>query len=252
MTHGLSRAKRLSEKWADTPERAAFLVSAPSQYTTGRLYRISGPVRSQPSPWLASGICARTFTAGVLIGRNSKRRGKRMPSQAPVMPAAQRKWTDEQRETVKALLAKGATAAVVAREMGIGRNQALGRIYRDPDLALRKYPRKPKAPRPPRPPRPRKEKTAIQTPAVADMVAPAGDVVHSEPAALAPSPEPPTHPNPMALIGTGTRWCKWPVAADSRVLGGFLCCGDRSLPGDVYCSTHRKISARPPKDGGQQ
>lgn len=177
-----------------------------------------------------------------------------MPSQAPATtPAPQRKWSDEDRKQVAALLAKGATASVVAREMGIGRNQALGRIYRDPDLALRTYSKKPKVQRPPRPPKATKaEKPSSTTQPVAAMVAPAGDVVHAEPAAPIATPEPPSHPNPMPLIGTGRRWCKWPVAADSRVLGGFLCCGDRSRPGDVYCVKHRKMSARPPRDGGHQ
>ena len=170
-----------------------------------------------------------------------------MPSQTPATPApAQRKWTDKERKQVAKLLAKGATAAVVAREMGIGRNQALGRIYRDPDLALRTFSRKPKVQRPPRPPK--EEKPSSKTPPVAAMVAPAGEAkAPLSPAATVTPPEPPSHPNPMPLIGTGRRWCKWPVAADSRVLGGFLCCGDRSLPNDVYCNAHRKLAAQPPR-----
>lgn len=154
-----------------------------------------------------------------------------------------RKWTSGEREVVKALLARGATAATVAKEMGIGRNAALGRIYRDPEMALREYPRKP---RPPKPPRFFKPNPPRQKPPLAVMAAAAGDVVHSicEPAKPLPAPIKLALAHPMALIGTGHRWCKWPVATDSRVLGGFLCCGRRSLPGDVYCYEHREKAAR--------
>jgi hypothetical protein len=146
---------------------------------------------------------------------------------------------------VKALLAKGATASIVAREMGIGRNAALGRIYRDPEMALVGWHHrpKPKLQRPPRQPKPKQPSSP--KPAVAAMVTVTGDVVQSICAPVAPPPAPkPALAHPMALIGTGRRWCKWPVAADSRVLGGFLCCGCRSLPGDVYCAEHREKAAR--------
>lgn len=164
---------------------------------------------------------------------------------APTPPAPpQRKWTEVERETVKALLAKGATASTVAREMGIGRNAALGRIYRDPEMALVGWAKRPK-PKVPRPPRYFQRKPSSPKPAVAAMVNVTGDVVQSICAPVEPPPAPkPALAHPMALIGTGKRWCKWPVAADSRVLGGFLCCGCRSLPGDVYCEEHRAKAAR--------
>lgn len=158
-------------------------------------------------------------------------------------PPPQRKWTDEQRQAVKEMLAKGATASVIARAMNLSRNQALGRIYRDPELALREYPRRPKVNRLPR--SPALPKKTRPSPASAAMVAEAGDVVTAPIVATPAPPEPPrSSPHMMPLIGTGTRWCKWPVAADSRVLGGFLCCGVRSLPGDVYCQCHRDLSTR--------
>lgn len=161
---------------------------------------------------------------------------------APTLLAPPKRiWTDEQRQEVKALLAKGASAAGVARKMGLNRNQVLGRIYRDPELALRSFLPKPKKTTPPKSP-----KVTSPTSANVVMVAKAGsDVVRGAPPAAAPvvtTPEPPNHPNAMALIGTGTHWCKWPVARDSRVLGGFLCCGNRSLSNDVYCAHHRGIA----------
>lgn len=163
---------------------------------------------------------------------------------APTLLAPpKRLWTDEQRREVKALLAKGASAAGVARKMGLNRNQVLGRIYRDPELALRNYSPKPKnsPPRPPKLPKP-----TSPTSAAVVMVAKAGKgVARGTTPADAPvqtQPEPPNHPNAMALIGTGTRWCKWPVAVDGRVLGGFLCCGNRSRPNDVYCEHHRDMA----------
>lgn len=159
---------------------------------------------------------------------------------APTLLAPpKRLWTDEQRQEVKALLAKGATAAGVARKMGLNRNQVLGRIYRDPELALRNYSPKPKnsPPRPPRLPKP-----TSPTSAAVVMVAKAGKAEAEPATAPATTPEPSDHLNAMALIGTGTRWCKWPVARDSRVLGGFLCCGDRSRPNDVYCEHHRDMA----------
>jgi hypothetical protein len=141
------------------------------------------------------------------------------------------------------MLANGATASVVAKAFHLSRNQALGRIYRDPELALRDYPRKPKISRPPRIlSEPKKQ--ARPAPHNAAMVAEAGEVITAPIPATPAPPEPPkSSPHHMALIGTGTRWCKWPVIADSRVLGGFLCCGARSLPGDVYCQFHRDKSA---------
>lgn len=147
-----------------------------------------------------------------------------------------RLWTDEQRQEVKALLAKGASAAGVARIMGLNRNQALGRIYRDPELALRSF-----SPRPRNNPPPKLPKPTSPTSAGAVMVAKAGKA-QAELAPPSTLPEPSNHLNAMALIGTGSRWCKWPVARDSRVLGGFLCCGDRSQPNDVYCAHHREIA----------
>jgi hypothetical protein len=158
-------------------------------------------------------------------------------------PPPQRKWDNEQRQAVKDMLAKGATASVVARAFHLTRNQALGRIYRDPEMTLRGYSRPPKISHQPRPPSSKKTARPVSRNVV--MVAAAGDVV-AAPAAVAPPappPEPPkTSANMMALIGTGKRWCKWPVAMDSRVLGGFLCCGARSLPHDVYCQCHRDLA----------
>lgn len=151
--------------------------------------------------------------------------------QAPTLPSPpQRKWTDEQRQQVKALLLNGATAAQVAKAMHIGRNAALGRIWRDPDLTLQPFPRpktifirpsKPKRlPKPPPPPKP-----------IAPTTPP------KPPVAVIP-----TVCHPMPLIDTGSLWCKWPVAMAPDVLGGVLCCGAKSLKGDVYCSQHRVLS----------
>jgi len=175
-----------------------------------------------------------------------ERGGKTMFTPTP--PKAKRAWNDEQRQMVKDMLANGATASVIARAFQLSRNQALGRIYRDPEMALRSYPRKAKVSRhqaaTPSPSQPKKQ--ARPAPRNAAMVAVAGDVVAAAPTIIA-TPAPPEPPKSlphrhMALIGTGARWCKWPVAMDSGVLGGFLCCGDRSLPGDVYCEYHREKS----------
>lgn len=169
----------------------------------------------------------------------------------PAAPA-QRKWTDEQRQHVKAMLAKGATASMVAREMHINRNQALGRIWRDAEMSLIGYKKhtnksaarkaitstfsKPSNPKPHGIP-----------PIARAKVSPPGDVAISKPIQRDPPPLPVNVvEHPMPLIGTGRRWCKWPVATAPDVLGGFLCCGASTLPHDVYCPKHRQISAAPP------
>jgi hypothetical protein len=78
------------------------------------------------------------------------------------------------------------------------------------------------------------------------MVAKAGKAEVEPATAPVTTPEPSDHLNAMALIETGSDWCKWPVARDSRVLGGFLCCGDRSQPNSVYCAHHREIARGKP------
>lgn len=152
-------------------------------------------------------------------------------------PPPQRKWTDEQRQEVKALLEQGATALMVARAMNIGRNAALGRIWRDPELSLTGFSAKQKrrlSSRKPRPPR-----------AIPARLSPVGDV--PKPSATATPPDPVDQPissHRMALIGTGRRWCKWPVAMDTSIIGGIVCCGDQTESGDVYCWHHRNLSCQ--------
>lgn len=172
-----------------------------------------------------------------------KRRATTMSTPAPTPPTARRKWSDAERRRVKRMLSKGATAAVVARAMGINRNMALGRIWRDPEMALMGYSHRPKVPKPHLPSKPRPK------PAIAAKVTTSEAIVVCASVPPPPSPGPDRQPkaHPMALIGTGGRWCKWPVAEQRGVLGGFLCCGCRSLHGDVYCAKHRAMSAAPPR-----
>jgi hypothetical protein len=141
------------------------------------------------------------------------------------------------------MLDRGATAAKVATEMGIGRNAALGRIWRDPELKLQgkqvktrrrnqllaKFPAKPKIQR-----------------HIAATVSPPGDmisrpVVRPPVQVLAPVVEvtrKACRPHPMALIGTGTHWCKWPVSPSRDTVGGFICCGAATEPFKPYCQDH--------------
>lgn len=157
----------------------------------------------------------------------------------------QRRWSTDERQKVKAMLARGATAAQVAQAMGIGRNAALGRIWRDPELSLQgkqvkarhrnrlaaKFPQKPE----------------IQRRRIAATLSPPGDKI-SRPVArppvqvLAPVVEvitrKPCRPHPMALIGTGSHWCKWPVSPSRDTVGGFICCGAATEPFKPYCQDH--------------
>lgn len=151
------------------------------------------------------------------------------------------------------MLAKGATASQVAREMHINRNQALGRIWRDTEMKLQrgngKYSKKSGVSK--------YTHSAVTFHAAYDApskprivrakMSPPGDVAISKPIQRAAPPLPVNVvAHPMALIGTGRRWCKWPVTVAPDVLGGFLCCGASTLPHDVYCPKHRQLSAGAP------
>lgn len=143
---------------------------------------------------------------------------------------------------MKAMLAKGATASAVALEMHIGRDAVIGRIYRDPEMTLPGYTfrrAQGMTKSPPRPPRKVIVNARIQ-------VEPLTGAIVCTP--VEPPPPPPVFkpsaPHPMALIGTGRRWCKWPVEEAHRVLGHFFCCGAQVLPGDVYCDKHRELARR--------
>lgn len=157
------------------------------------------------------------------------------------------KWSERDRKKVKRLLANGATGAVVAREMGISRNAALGRIWRDPQMKLtwgtHHKPRAKKTTQS-RPKQPSPDPNPQTVP-----VSPPGVSVCRPVAVKTPVPVT-AHGKgrPMALIGTGRRWCKFPIREDAETLGHFLCCGHLSLPGDVYCKCHRDLSTKPRSD----
>lgn len=249
MTPVSSRARKLSKRLAALPKPRAISASSPSLFTNGRLCRATGAKKSPRCLACRSMSFGRTSSASARCGSattgqaNGKRGVRSMPTPTPPAPP-QRKWNDEQRQAVKALLAKGATGGVVARAMSITRNQAIGRIRRDPEMELRGFLRKPKVNRTPSsPPQPKAPRPARQN---VVTVAAVGDIQPLPTTPVVPAkPEPKDHCHAMALIGTGRRWCKWPVATDSRVLGGFLCCGDHTLPQDVYCSKHRRLAIQP-------
>lgn len=151
-------------------------------------------------------------------------------------------WTEKDRRKVKRLLENGATGAVVGRAMGISRNAALGRIWRDPSMKLTwgTY-HVPRVKKKPKPKKPSPEPTPQTVP-----VPPPGLSVCTPEAVEPPVPVAVTSKGrPMALIGTGRRWCKFPIREDRETLGHFLCCGHLSLPGDVYCKAHRDIAHQP-------
>jgi hypothetical protein len=135
----------------------------------------------------------------------------------------------------------GATAAEVAAAMNCGRNQALGRIWRDPDpemrlrgIAGRSKSLKRKEPKPPV-----LKLVEIEEP-IEELI------LDIPPPPPLPVKQAHRHNHPMPLIGTGRKWCKFPIKEDRDVLGGHLCCGEPVIaPGAVYCIEHtRKASGR--------
>lgn len=160
-----------------------------------------------------------------------------------------RSWSDEERETVKGLLAKGASAGAVANAMGCNRNQAIGRIHRDPGLHLNSYAaraltKKVKLQRQ------AKLSTLIGTsqPArdVVKKIAKAGTpvCVAAEPVPVEPVPDEPEYLNTKVLADTGAHFCKWPILWDTSAIGNWICCGEPTTNLDPFCRYHRFLSKR--------
>jgi GcrA cell cycle regulator len=128
-------------------------------------------------------------------------------------------WSSDDRDMVATLLSRGATAAAVGRVMQISRNAAIGRINRD-ELLLKIW----EEMRPKRLPADGRRSSA----GLARLGGP--DLTVSEAVGR------------MPLYETGSMWCKWPVNRAPEVVGGVLCCGVATIPGDVYCARHRALS----------
>ena len=154
--------------------------------------------------------------------------------QTPTMPPAppQRKWTEPERRHVMAMLERGATAGMVAREMNLGRSAAMGRIHRDPAMELKK-------------------RNVVRPVNLAASSLRCSDAsVSDKPAIIGPL-SPAGDSGWVQLFETGMRLCKWPVAMDRKAIGGLWCCGAAVASLDVYCPDHRAKSrklARCPND----
>jgi hypothetical protein len=164
-----------------------------------------------------------------------------LPHAAPVRA---RSWSDSERDQVKALLAKGASAGVIAAEMGINRNQVIGRVHRDPEMELVGYAAKAlkririRAKKP----QPLLEKPLFKSQRLPVKKAPAGAVCVLPVTVVPPVPD---AAHAMALLGTSGRWCKWPILEDPQTLGGHLCCGQPvEHIGSPWCLYHRYLAKR--------
>lgn len=164
------------------------------------------------------------------------------------VPYRSRSWSDEEREEVKALLAKGASAGVVANAMGCNRNQAIGRIHRDPALQLNAYASKALKklrPRKAKPLRAIDDTSQVLRDVVKKTITAARLVcVATDPAPAESVPAEPEYLKTKALADTGAHFCKWPLTWDTSVIGHWICCGEPTTDLDSFCPYHRYQSKR--------
>jgi GcrA cell cycle regulator len=55
-------------------------------------------------------------------------------------------------------------------------------------------------------------------------------------------PDPRAAGDPVPLVDLRAGCCKWPVAEDRSVIGGFLFCAAATLPERPYCATHAALA----------
>jgi len=172
------------------------------------------------------------------------------PLSSPIRP---RKWKETERQAVISLIERGATASMIARQLGLNRNVVLGRIRRDHEMKLQgDHGTRPFDLNSPSihnatvRSRPARKPSATSAHKAGE---PGGTINTNRPPLVicAAVEEPVSNPTslaertrPLALIDTGSLFCKWPIGWDVTVPGKHLCCGApvaRLL--EVYCAKHR-------------
>ena len=148
-------------------------------------------------------------------------------------------WTPEQISDLTRLWGEGLTTAEIGKRLGISKNAVVGKAHRlhlparpspikrtgpRPQVYRPATPRQPSAPRAPQAPRePRVAAQAQQTSAAALR-------------ALANQPS--AKRLPMMALSAST--CRWPIGDPGDA--EFHFCGERSLDGKPYCSSHASIA----------
>jgi len=148
-------------------------------------------------------------------------------------------WTPEQISDLTRLWGEGLTTAEIGKRLGISKNAVVGKAHRlhlparpspikrtgpRPQVYRQAAPRQPSVPRAPQAPRePRVAAQAQQTSAAALR-------------ALANQPS--AKRLPMMALSAST--CRWPIGDPGDA--EFHFCGERSLDGKPYCSSHASIA----------
>lgn len=225
----------------------------------------SDPEAPTPRPGLASQdqpAAAKTSAEGAPAGVPGEAQDESHTSASPPIPLIRKvepvvvpnvgevpqappgvSWTAARVEYLRRRHSEGASAGVIARELGLSRNAVIGKIAR---LGLRGFGqgrnpsgdtlRKPKTPRPPKPVAP-KAKPPAPKPA---PVAPAAPDVATIELTDLPAGEMPA--TAVRFLDTEARHCRWPVGNWAGPVETRHCCGHEKLPDSSYCSFHHARS----------
>jgi GcrA cell cycle regulator len=177
-------------------------------------------------------ICIKFECNAGIVHRVCERHGlPKFPRRKRITP-----WTDSRIAVLCQGWADGKTTAAIARELGMNKNQVVGKASRL-DLQLRPNPVVPDPPQSPPRLRLRSARKPPQTPKSPDVL-PALPVyrprVAPRPRIVAPPPPPPT---PIPKHGKVCE-CTWPIG-EPRTRGFHFCDAD-SEPGAPYCTEHMR------------
>lgn len=139
-------------------------------------------------------------------------------------------WTDDRIATLKQLWGAGKTAAEIANELGgVTRNAVIGKAHRL-GLSGRSSPIQTKS-------------SVSKTDATANRTRRQQTVrssTPSEPVFVDPTLDKAPDGKGKSLLELNEKMCKWPYGDPKK--DGFHFCGDRSVPGMPYCSTHVEMA----------
>lgn len=147
-------------------------------------------------------------------------------------------WTDERVAILKRAFETGVSFSVIAGELGITRNAAIGKAHR---LGLyREAPTQPGG-------RPKSEKPKRVRERRITLVKPSKPL---PPAIQAPSISEPDDALPLhvSLSELTESTCKWPFGTATP----YTFCGAASLGGLPYCAAHSRIAYQPPSERKQK
>ncbi|WP_164566525.1 GcrA family cell cycle regulator [Rhizobium ruizarguesonis] len=150
-------------------------------------------------------------------------------------------WTDAERERVISLLKNGYSRRDIGAVMGLSRNAAGGRIFRDKQLSEIS-----RATRPPPKPKPQpKERRMSSLKFKSPSPPPRTEAPKVQQTTQMPKPE----ARRVTLVDLQADECKWPVEADKTAIGGQLFCGVATEEKRNWCPYHHFIGHTPPRGG---